>query len=138
MNFPMSGGMGGGGGGGESPDMAAARNVRRNYTLLQNFCRKPGLKSHHLTMQQMSMIMESCPAKTVMAGTMGFAMGGLFGLFMASVSNPSSPHYQLAPPRLLPSPNPPTFHPDVLRQQSHTARRRNIRTPLAAAAQSRL
>jgi len=31
------------------------------------------------------MIMESCPAKTVLSGTMGFALGGAFGLFMASV-----------------------------------------------------
>jgi import inner membrane translocase subunit TIM22 len=30
--------------------------------------------------------MEACPVKTVMAGTMGFGLGGAFGLFMASVS----------------------------------------------------
>jgi mitochondrial import inner membrane translocase subunit TIM22 len=29
--------------------------------------------------------MESCPAKTVIAGTMGFALGGVFGLFMSSM-----------------------------------------------------
>jgi len=29
--------------------------------------------------------MESCPVKTVISGTMGFGLGGLFGLFMASV-----------------------------------------------------
>ena len=29
--------------------------------------------------------MESCYGKTVMSGVMGFGMGGLFGLFMASV-----------------------------------------------------
>ena len=29
--------------------------------------------------------MESCPFKTVMAGGMGFGLGGVFGLFMASV-----------------------------------------------------
>lgn len=34
---------------------------------------------------QMQMAMESCPAKTVMAGTMGFGLGGLFGLFMSSM-----------------------------------------------------
>lgn len=33
----------------------------------------------------MQMAMESCPAKTVMAGTMGFGLGGLFGLFMSSM-----------------------------------------------------
>lgn len=32
--------------------------------------------------------MESCPVKTVMAGTMGFGLGGAFGLFMASVRHP--------------------------------------------------
>jgi len=30
--------------------------------------------------------MESCPAKTAMSGVMGFGLGGLFGLFMSSVS----------------------------------------------------
>jgi import inner membrane translocase subunit TIM22 len=30
--------------------------------------------------------MESCPIKTALAGTMGFGLGGAFGLFMASVS----------------------------------------------------
>lgn len=30
--------------------------------------------------------MESCPAKTAISGTMGFALGGVFGLFMASMS----------------------------------------------------
>lgn len=29
--------------------------------------------------------MESCPVKTVISGTMGFGLGGVFGLFMASV-----------------------------------------------------
>jgi import inner membrane translocase subunit TIM22 len=29
--------------------------------------------------------MESCPGKVVMAGVMGFALGGAFGLFMSSV-----------------------------------------------------
>ena len=31
--------------------------------------------------------MESCIGKSVMAGVAGFALGGAFGLFMASVSN---------------------------------------------------
>jgi import inner membrane translocase subunit TIM22 len=34
----------------------------------------------------MQMLMESCPGKTVVSGVMGFALGGAFGLFMASVS----------------------------------------------------
>lgn len=29
--------------------------------------------------------MESCFGKSVMSGVMGFGMGGLFGMFMASV-----------------------------------------------------
>ncbi|GAB1737161.1 hypothetical protein KC332_g15728 [Hortaea werneckii] len=42
-------------------------------------------------MQEQQMIkwmqaaMESCPAKTAIAGTMGFGLGGLFGLFMSSM-----------------------------------------------------
>ena len=34
--------------------------------------------------------MESCPGKTVIAGGMGFALGGAFGLFMSSVSRRST------------------------------------------------
>lgn len=34
---------------------------------------------------QMQSAMESCPAKTVISGTMGFGLGGIFGLFMASM-----------------------------------------------------
>jgi hypothetical protein len=34
---------------------------------------------------QMQMLMESCPGKTAVSGVMGFALGGAFGLFMASV-----------------------------------------------------
>jgi len=33
----------------------------------------------------MQTFMESCPAKTVLSGTMGFALGGVFGLFMSSM-----------------------------------------------------
>lgn len=33
----------------------------------------------------MQAVMESCPAKSVMSGVMGFALGGAFGLFMSSV-----------------------------------------------------
>lgn len=35
--------------------------------------------------KQMQAAMESCPAKTVLSGTMGFGLGGMFGLFMSSV-----------------------------------------------------
>lgn len=34
---------------------------------------------------QLQAVMESCPGKTVMSGGAGFALGGIFGLFMASV-----------------------------------------------------
>lgn len=35
--------------------------------------------------RSMQMLMESCPGKTVVSGVMGFALGGAFGLFMASM-----------------------------------------------------
>lgn len=35
----------------------------------------------------MQAAMESCPVKTVISGTMGFALGGAFGLFMSSVGD---------------------------------------------------
>lgn len=37
-------------------------------------------------MRQMQAMMESCFGKSAISGVMGFGMGGLFGLFMASVS----------------------------------------------------
>jgi hypothetical protein len=42
-------------------------------------------------MLQMQALMESCPGKTAVSGVMGFALGGAFGLFMASVRLPPSP-----------------------------------------------
>ncbi|KAL9098650.1 MAG: hypothetical protein Q9163_005727 [Psora crenata] len=33
--------------------------------------------------------MESCPVKSVISGGIGFALGGMFGLFMSSVCFPS-------------------------------------------------
>ncbi|RMJ26602.1 hypothetical protein PHISP_02534 [Aspergillus sp. HF37] len=38
----------------------------------------------------MQSAMESCPIKTAMSGTMGFGLGGVFGLFMASMSYDSA------------------------------------------------
>jgi import inner membrane translocase subunit TIM22 len=38
-----------------------------------------------ILLSQMQMLMESCPGKTAVSGVMGFALGGAFGLFMASV-----------------------------------------------------
>lgn len=49
-----------------------------------------------MTEQEQAMVkmmyaaMESCPMKTAISGTMGFALGGAFGLFMASMSYDSS------------------------------------------------
>lgn len=37
---------------------------------------------------QVQAAMESCLGKSVMSGVMGFGMGGLFGMFMASVRRP--------------------------------------------------
>ncbi|KAI9707703.1 MAG: Mitochondrial import inner membrane translocase subunit tim22 [Candelina mexicana] len=36
--------------------------------------------------KHMQAAMEACPTKSIMAGTMGFALGGAFGLFMSSMS----------------------------------------------------
>ncbi|KAF2403051.1 mitochondrial import inner membrane translocase subunit Tim22 [Trichodelitschia bisporula] len=49
----------------------------------------PGMSEQQIQEQQMikmmTSVMESCPGKTVMAGVMGFALGGAFGLFMSSM-----------------------------------------------------
>jgi len=41
-------------------------------------------------MKAMQTVVESCPGKTVMSGVAGFALGGVFGLFMASMSYDSN------------------------------------------------
>lgn len=49
----------------------------------------------------MQQAMESCPAKTAMSGVMGFGLGGLFGLFMSSVSiSANDNHHSKSTPRL--------------------------------------
>ncbi|KAI9783393.1 MAG: Mitochondrial import inner membrane translocase subunit tim22 [Geoglossum umbratile] len=69
MNFPNGSrgfgglGMGGGGDGGMTPEQQQ-QMIERN----------------------MRTAMESCVAKVIMAGGMGFALGGAFGLFMSSMS----------------------------------------------------
>ena len=40
--------------------------------------------------QLMNSIIESCPAKSILSTGAGFAMGGLFGMFMSSVDTSSS------------------------------------------------
>ncbi len=44
---------------------------------------------------QMQQAMESCVGKSVLSGVMGFGMGGVFGLFMASVRAPFRPSLML-------------------------------------------
>ncbi|KAL2788833.1 Tim17/Tim22/Tim23/Pmp24 family-domain-containing protein [Aspergillus insuetus] len=51
----------------------------------------PGMNEQEQAMVKMMQgAMESCPFKTVLSGTMGFGLGGIFGLFMASMSYDSS------------------------------------------------
>jgi len=46
----------------------------------------------------MQALMESCPGKTAVSGVMGFALGGAFGLFMASVRTRSFlSHHKVLP-----------------------------------------
>ncbi|KAI0138433.1 mitochondrial import inner membrane translocase subunit tim-22 [Pestalotiopsis sp. NC0098] len=47
--------------------------------------------------KRMNQMMESCFGKTVMSGVMGFGMGGLFGMFMASMSYDTPYHVPGAP-----------------------------------------
>lgn len=44
-------------------------------------------------------LMESCYAKSAMSGVLGFGMGGLFGMFMASVRLLSFPTFLPPSPR---------------------------------------
>lgn len=66
--------------------------------------------------------MESCPAKTVIAGSMGFAMGGAFGLFMSSVRFSPSPTHQLCGQQYFQCRH---LNPDELRHAPHPPRSRN-------------
>ncbi|KAF3935365.1 hypothetical protein ABW19_dt0210544 [Dactylella cylindrospora] len=78
MAFPGGGfpGMGpfgrpgGSGGGGSTPDFNSLSPEQQQAIMVK----------------QMQAAMESCPIKTVISGGMGFALGGVFGLFMASMS----------------------------------------------------
>jgi len=49
----------------------------------------PGFDPNDPNVKWLSNAMESCYAKTAMSGVAGFALGGLFGMFMASVSLPA-------------------------------------------------
>jgi len=69
MNFPGMGGFGGGVGSAGSG--ASAGGMSDQEQAMVKFIQTA---------------MESCPVKSVMAGGMGFALGGAFGLFMSSMS----------------------------------------------------
>ncbi|KAH6626880.1 Tim17/Tim22/Tim23/Pmp24 family-domain-containing protein [Chaetomium sp. MPI-SDFR-AT-0129] len=82
MNFPGSGGngLGGlgsfGGAGSSTP---------------------PGYNPNDPNVKWLTNAMESCYAKTVMSGVMGFGLGGLFGMFMASMAYDTPFHTPGAP-----------------------------------------
>jgi len=45
----------------------------------------PDQMQEQMMIKYMQSAFESCPAKTVISGTMGFGLGGVFGLFMSSM-----------------------------------------------------
>ncbi|KXX74159.1 Mitochondrial import inner membrane translocase subunit tim22 [Madurella mycetomatis] len=71
MNFP---GIGGGGGVPGVPSAGAGGPAA------------PGFDPNDPNVKWLSNAMESCYAKTAMSGVAGFALGGLFGMFMASMA----------------------------------------------------
>lgn len=79
----MGGVVGGGGdaAGMSSQEQVMVKTVRRTILCPRTLI-EPSLTGYH---EQMQAAMESCPAKTVISGGMGFVMGGAFGLFMSSV-----------------------------------------------------
>jgi len=85
MSFP---GLPGGGAGGRAGDTAGmsdqeaatVKAVRSPSTASISF-NAPTNES----IFQMQAAMESCPAKSVISGGMGFGLGAMFGLFMSSV-----------------------------------------------------
>ena len=87
MNFPGMPGGGGGSLGGSSSstagmsdqEAAMVKAVSLHACLRRNPIQNADLDG------KMQSAMESCPAKSVISGGMGFALGGAFGLFMSSV-----------------------------------------------------
>lgn len=66
-----------------SPPKTSSNNKSSNSYLSphdRHLCQAPNSPR-----EQMQKGMESCPVKTVISGGAGFALGGVFGLFMASV-----------------------------------------------------
>lgn len=72
-------------------------------------------RQHTDAFLQMNTALETCPTKAALAGVMGFGLGGMFGLFMSSVStlplprDPTAglPHALFRCGTILPSPQPP-------------------------------
>lgn len=77
----------------------------------------------------MQQAMESCPAKTAMSGVMGFGLGGLFGLFMSSVSFTIQDHSKAHANLIL---------TDALRCAHDGDRRRHRKTPRTRPSATRL
>ncbi|KAL2268586.1 hypothetical protein VTJ83DRAFT_3432 [Remersonia thermophila] len=57
----------------------------------------PGFDPNDPNVKWLTNAMESCYAKTVMSGVAGFALGGLFGMFMASMAYDTPYHVPGAP-----------------------------------------
>ncbi|KAK4155482.1 Tim17/Tim22/Tim23/Pmp24 family-domain-containing protein [Chaetomidium leptoderma] len=88
MNFPGSGGGLGGLGGGV-PGIPSAGGAGGGAA--------PGFDPNDANVKFLTNAMESCYAKTVMSGGAGFALGGLFGVFMASMAYDTPFHTAGAP-----------------------------------------
>ena len=125
---------------GDAQTMAAVKSVRHSHLQSVKTLYKATVphKRTKLTNapKQMQMLMESCPGKTAVSGVMGFALGGAFGLFMASVCLfPSPPFLSLPHPYM----NPQLTSLDAIRHAAlhQPARRHNQDPPPARATQSR-
>ncbi|KAI5305051.1 glycogen synthase isoform 1 [Ascosphaera pollenicola] len=82
MNFP---GASGPGDSGKIPGMGGSM-AQAAGSMFPNAATS-GLNEQEAAMVKMIQgAMESCPVKSIMAGGMGFALGGAFGLFMSSMS----------------------------------------------------
>ncbi|KAK4250710.1 Tim17/Tim22/Tim23/Pmp24 family-domain-containing protein [Corynascus novoguineensis] len=98
MNFPGSGGGGLGGGlgglgsgiGGGVPGIPSAGGNAGAPA-------SPGFDPNDPNVKWLTNAMESCYAKTAMSGVAGFALGGLFGMFMASMAYDTPFHTPGAP-----------------------------------------
>ncbi|KAI9760672.1 MAG: Mitochondrial import inner membrane translocase subunit tim22 [Chaenotheca gracillima] len=88
MSFPGMPSQGGGGGSGDGTGKAAS-GFRQGMNVMSSDpsnLTSAEAAQQDMMMKNMQAVMESCPAKSVIAGGMGFALGGAFGLFMSSMS----------------------------------------------------